>query len=167
MLRGRLRGGERTRCAFISHRTASRRAQVSLLDGLMMPAPALLALPLVVAALLSPSPLHAGPARVVRRATIAHAAGAADGNEDTFQDFERECFGDEDGCDAWFYGEDPNEEDVARTEEEEAALHERVRNNFEAGRKVMAERAERAASMEAARDRVLALLRREQEEGRS
>jgi len=29
------------------------------------------------------------------------AGSAADGS---FQDFERECFGDEDGCDFWFYG---------------------------------------------------------------
>ena len=31
---------------------------------------------------------------------------APDDSAPEFDDFERECFGDDDGCDAWFYGEE-------------------------------------------------------------
>ena len=47
--------------------------------------------------------------RVVRAAIVLTEVPTE--AEDEFDDFERECFGDEEGCDAWFYGEDPDAED--------------------------------------------------------
>ena len=62
---------------------------------------------------------------------------------------QRECFGNEDGCDLWYYGEDPNEEKLEETTEEIAASEDRYAKNLEAGRKAVEERAARQAQIEA------------------
>mmetsp|Transcript_30575 Transcript_30575/g.71103 ORF Transcript_30575/g.71103 Transcript_30575/m.71103 type:complete len:127 (-) Transcript_30575:258-638(-) len=56
------------------------------------------------------------PAARARLRLVTAAPSPEPEKEDggVFEDFERECFGDEDGCDAWFYGENPEEE--ARSE---------------------------------------------------
>ena len=91
--------------------------------------------------------------------TAVRAADAPAAPE--FNDFERECFGDEDGCDAWFYGECPDgEECELPTDEEAAALQARVKSNFEAGRRVTAEREAKAKEADAARERVRKLARK-------
>ena len=64
--------------------------------------------------------------------------------DDEFDDFERECFGDQDGCDVWFYGGPPKLPDVVDSPEDvarKAALREE-------GRRVAAERAHRERQLE-------------------
>lgn len=46
-----------------------------------------------------------------RPVVLAFMADVPDQDPQPFDDFERECFGDEDGCDAWFYGEDPEKQE--------------------------------------------------------
>ena len=109
---------------------------------------ALVVLPLAL--VLSASRLVGSPPRT--RAVVA--ASAADGpNPRPFDDFERECFGDDDGCDAWFYGEDP-------TEEKRLSVHdsperdERLLESREAGQRIVDLRRQREADMEAVNRRI-------------
>ena len=92
---------------------------------------------------------------VIRRATLPRLAEEPEDHE--FEDFERECFGDEDGCDAWYYGEDPDEEEKVLSADEADALRDRVRSNFEAGKKVTDARIS-AAEVEAAQERMRSML---------
>ena len=68
-----------------------------------------------------------------------------------FQDYERECFGvdPEEGCDAWFYGEDPDEEKQEPTAEEAAAAAARGEALKVEMAKQLAERQARQAALEA------------------
>ena len=85
--------------------------------------------------------------------------------EGEFECFERECFGDEDGCDLWYYGESPCDVEARRnrclSSEEQAALDERVRKNYEAGVATTQSRATKAAEVEAAKARVRDLIRQQ------
>ncbi len=69
-----------------------------------------------------------------------------------FDDFERECFGDEDGCDLAYYGE--TEEDIERRLEEKERPADSVpmEDILEAGRASVARRQQIAAEMEAMRE---------------
>ena len=67
---------------------------------------------------------------------------------------ERECFGDEDGCDAWYYGEDPNEEKVIVG----AADPGHVNDLREAGKAVTADRAAKHAATENVQQRIQRML---------
>ena len=103
----------------------------------------------LAAAALVPARLFAPP-----RSTVVVASAAADGpGARPFDDFERECFGDEDGCDAWFYGEDP-------TEEKRLSVHdsperdERLLESREAGQRIVDLRRQREAAMEAVKRRI-------------
>ncbi len=76
-----------------------------------------------------------------------------------FQDFERECFGDDECAldDSWYYGCDPNEECVVLSPEEQAALEERASVLLEEGRKAISQRVD-CCEMDAARERARALM---------
>ena len=71
-----------------------------------------------------------------------------------FNCFERECFGDEDGCDAWYYGEDP--EDAKQVIGHANMSH--VRALQEEGTAVAADRAAKAAMTEDVQERIAALV---------
>ena len=115
-------------------------------------------------AMLAPRPavpvtgMHARGARIF---CCAPPEGCCEPDGKSFDDFERECFGDEDGCDAWYYGEDPDAEIEERTAEEDAALALRVRKSLEEGKQVTALRQERAAETENVQERVRRLLNKQ------
>ena len=85
--------------------------------------------------------------------------------EDEFECFERECFGDEDGCDLWYYGETPCDVDARSNRclspEEQAVLDERVSKSYEEGLAMTQARLTKGTAVEAAKARVRDLVRQQ------
>lgn len=94
---------------------------------------------------------------MLRSRLLRACAPATDDAEEEFNDYERECFGDEDGCDAWFYGEDPDAEDddTELTPDQAAARIARLQKTIEEGKRAQAGRVT-AEQMAAARERLRA-----------
>ena len=95
----------------------------------------------------------------VRRSRLRSSVAVLTVTERDFNDFERECFGNEVSCDAWYYGESPLERKQERIEsaEEKSARLARIDELMAMGRRVATERASKAAAEAEARERIKSL----------
>jgi len=96
---------------------------------------------LLLAGLRLPQPTGIQRAAILLATTPPPLDPCCAGGAVLFEDFERECFGDEDGCDAWYYGEDPTEPRTTTTNDAK-----RMETLREEGRRAIAERRQRAAA---------------------